>query len=68
MPAAAAEMCQESFQTLMPNHAFRYIDEEALILAEQIDRMREIFASPMDHAERLTEDELNEDLTEGLAE
>jgi hypothetical protein len=52
----------------MPNYAFRYIEEEPLISAEQIERMRQIYEAPIDEAEQLTEDELDEDLREGLSE
>ncbi len=52
----------------MANYAFRYIDQEILASAENIEYIREIFSLPIDDALELTDDELCEDLTEGLDE
>lgn len=52
----------------MTNYAFRYIDEEILASTENIDHMKQIFELPIEEAEALTDDELCEEVTEGLDE
>ena len=52
----------------MTNHAFRYIDSENHISNENIDHLEKIFELPIEVAEALTDDELYEDVTEGLDE
>jgi hypothetical protein len=52
----------------MANYAFRYIPEENLVSAENVDRLKQIFGLPIEEAEVLTDDELCEDVTEGLDE
>lgn len=51
----------------MTNYAFRYIDEVPLIAEEQIDRLHQILTLPLNEAEALTVDELDEDTIEALA-
>jgi len=53
---------------IMTNYAFRYIDEEILASTENIDHMKQIFELPIEEAEALTDDELCEEVTEGLDE
>jgi len=43
------------------NWAFRYMAEESLATAEQLESVEEIMTLPIDDAEVLTDDELNED-------
>jgi len=50
--------------SLMDNHLFRYLAEENMVSAENIERIRKIMALPMADAQELTEDELNEDFNE----
>jgi hypothetical protein len=50
----------------MPNSAFRYLPEEILITEEQVDHMKKIFEVPLHEAIELTDDELDEDVTEGV--
>jgi len=50
------------------NHAFRYVPEENLVSSENIEHLKRIFELPIEVAERLTDDELCEDVTDGLDE
>jgi hypothetical protein len=50
----------------MTNHAFRYIDSENHISSENVDRLKKIFELPIEEAEALTDDELREEVTEGI--
>jgi len=46
------------------NHLFRYVPEENFVSHENIERIRKIMTLPREEAEKLTEDELNEDFDE----
>ncbi len=52
----------------MTNSAFRYLPEENLISDENHDHLEEIFSVPIEDAVELTDDELDEDVTEGVRE
>jgi len=49
----------------MTNYAFRYMAEEILASAEIIEHLKSVWTLPIEEAEA-TDDELCEDITEGL--
>jgi hypothetical protein len=50
------------------NYAFRYIESENHISDQNLHHLKMIFELPIEEAEALTDDELCEDVTEGLDE